>query len=144
VAEPRALLFVYGTLREALAHPMAKVLGTHAARIGRANFRGRLFDLGDYPGAVPSQDASDRVVGELYRIEPGREGALFAELDRYEGCDPDDPSSAEYVRVHATVEPEGGDPLEAWIYLYNRPTGRLERIVSGDYCAHLRSTSEKT
>jgi len=144
VAEPRALLFVYGTLREALAHPMAKVLGTHAARIGRASFRGQLFDLGEYPGAVSSRDASDRVVGELYRIESGREAALLAELDRYEGCDRDDPSSAEYVRVHAMVEPDGGGPLEAWIYLYNRPTWRLERIVSGDYCAHTRPTSEKT
>lgn len=144
MAELRELLFVYGTLREELAHPMAAVLKRHASRVGAARFRGRLFDLGGYPGAVPSQYASDRVVGELYRIDPGREAALFAELDRYEGCDPDDPSSAEYVRVHAAVEPEGGGSLEAWIYLYNRPTGRLERIVSGDYCVRFRPASEKT
>jgi len=142
VAATEQFLFVYGTLREDVAHPMAAVLSRHATRIGAAGFRGRLFDLGEYPGAVASQDASDRVAGELYRIDPGRGAALFAELDRYEDCDPKAPSAGVYVRARVAVVPEGGDPLEAWIYLYNRPTARLERIVSGDYCAHLRATSE--
>ena len=137
------LLFVYGTLRGDVAHPMASVLARHARRVGRGWFRGQLFDLGEYPGAVPSASASDRVAGELYRIEPGREAALFAELDRYEGCDADDPAAGEYVRARAQVEPESGDALEAWIYQYNRPTRRLSRIVSGDYCAHLRATRGK-
>lgn len=134
-AGPQNFLFVYGTLREELAHPMAVVLGAHATRVGRASFRGQLFDLGEYPGAVPSAAVSDRVAGELYRIEPGREAALFAELDRYEDCDPDDPAAGEYVRARAQVEAESGAPFEAWIYLYNRPTGGLERIVSGDFSA---------
>lgn len=138
-----AFLFVYGTLRGDLAHPMGAVLAKHAARICSARFRGQLFDLGNYPGAVPSHDTADRVVGELYRIEPGREAALFAELDRYEGCDPGAPSEGEYIRVRAQVEPEGGDPLEAWLYQYNRPTRSLSRIISGDYCAHLRATREE-
>ena len=136
-------LFVYGTLREDIAHPMGAILKRHASRIGRGWFNGQLFDLGQYPGAVPSKSSADRVVGDLYRIEPGREASLFAELDRYEDCDPDQPSAGEYVRVRATVEPEVGDPLEAWVYRYNRPTRELSRIVSGDYCAHLRTARKK-
>jgi pyruvate carboxylase len=143
VAAPDELLFVYGTLREDVAHPMAAVLRRYASRIGTASFRGRLFDLGEYPGAVPSLDAADRVVGELYRIEPGREAALFSELDRYEDCDPDDPSAGEYVRVRARIEPEVGKPVEAWIYQYNRPTHRSSRIDSGDYCARLGAPRTK-
>ena len=142
--EPRAAsatdqyLFVYGTLRAALAHPMAAVLARHAAPAGGASFEGRLFDLGGYPGAVPSEAPSERVVGELYRIEPGREAALFAELDRYEDCDPDKPSLGEYVRVRARVEAESGAAIEAWIYLYNRATDGLQRIASGDFSAWAR------
>ena len=132
-------LFVYGTLREGLAQPMTDLIRRYARPAGRAWLRGKLFDLGDYPGAVLSQDDSDRIAGELYRIEPGQEAILFAELDRYEDCDPDDASASEYVRVRAQVQPEEGGPLEAWVYQYNRPTDRLERIVSGDYCAHLRA-----
>lgn len=33
-------------------------------------FRGRLIVIGHYPGAVPSVDNSDRIVGETYRLEP--------------------------------------------------------------------------
>ena len=93
MAAPGELLFVYGTLRENVAHPVAAV--------------------------------------------------LFAELDRYEDCDPDDPSAGEYLRVRARVESESADPVEAWIYRYNRPTHRLSRIQSGDYCAHHRSRRTK-
>jgi len=132
-------LFVYGTLREHVAHPMTDLMKRCATPAGRAWLRGKLFDLGEYPGAVLSQDDSDRIAGELYRIEPGQEAILFAELDRYEDCDPDDASASEYVRVRAQVQPEEGGPLEAWVYQYNRPTDRLERIVSGDYCAQLRA-----
>lgn len=85
MAAPREFLFVYGTLRADLAHPMARVVGTYAVLIGRAYFRGKLFDVGEYPGAVASPSPSDRVVGELHRIEPGQQAALLAELGRYEG-----------------------------------------------------------
>lgn len=112
---------------------MASAVGKHAIRVGRAYFGGKLFDLGEYPGAVPSALPSDRVVGELHRIEPGQDAALFAELDRYEGWDPRRPSAGEFVRVRAAIESETGGRVEAWIYTYNRPTERLKRIASGDY-----------
>jgi gamma-glutamylcyclotransferase (GGCT)/AIG2-like uncharacterized protein YtfP len=82
---------------------------------------------------VSSPSPSDRVVGELHRIGPGREAALLAELDRYEGWNPDRPGESEFVRVRARIESEAGDRFEAWIYTYNRPTESLARIASGDY-----------
>jgi gamma-glutamylcyclotransferase (GGCT)/AIG2-like uncharacterized protein YtfP len=126
-------LFVYGTLRADLAHPMARVVGKHAKLVGRAYFGGKLFDLGGYPGAVPSPSASDRVAGELHRIEPGQAAALLAELDRYEGWDPERPGESEFVRVRARIEADSGERFEAWIYTYNRSTEDLARIASGDY-----------
>lgn len=136
MSAPLEYLFVYGTLRADVAHPMARVLGNHAKRVGRAYFRGRLFDLGKYPGAIPSASPTDRVVGELHRLEPGREAPLLEELDRYEGWDPIRPRTSEFMRVRAEVDSETGDRIEAWIYIYNLPTERLERIASGDYRAH--------
>jgi gamma-glutamylcyclotransferase (GGCT)/AIG2-like uncharacterized protein YtfP len=32
---------------------------------------------------------------------------------------------------------ETGECLEAWVYFYNAPLGRAERIPSGDYLEHL-------
>jgi len=133
MAAPREFLFVYGTLRSDLAHPIAGVVGKHAQLVGRAHFRGKLFDVGEYPRAVASLSPSDRVVGELHRIELGREAALFAELDRYEGWNPDRPGESEFTRERAWIETEAGERVEAWLYTYNRPTGRLARIASGDY-----------
>ncbi|MGA8006473.1 MAG: gamma-glutamylcyclotransferase family protein [Burkholderiales bacterium] len=126
-------LFVYGTLRSDFGHPMAAALGMSTTRVGRAWSRGRLYDVGEYPGAVASASPADRVVGELHRIEPGREAALFAQLDRYEGWDPDRPSEREYLRVRTQVESEAGEAVEAWLYLYNRSTEGLAPIDSGDY-----------
>jgi gamma-glutamylcyclotransferase (GGCT)/AIG2-like uncharacterized protein YtfP len=130
---PREFLFVYGTLRADLAHPMARAVGKYAELVGPAYFRGKLFDVGEYPGAVASPSPSDRLVGELHRIEPGRGSELLAELDRYEGWNPDQPGESEFMRERAWIESEAGDRVEAWIYTYNRPTAHLARIASVDY-----------
>jgi gamma-glutamylcyclotransferase (GGCT)/AIG2-like uncharacterized protein YtfP len=33
---------------------------------------------------------------------------------------------------------DDGRAVEAWVYFYNAPLGRAERIASGDYLEHLR------
>lgn len=68
MAGPREFLFVYGTLRSDLAYPIARAVGKRAEFVGSAYFGGKLFDLGEYPGAVASPSPSDRVVGEPHRI----------------------------------------------------------------------------
>ncbi|MBE0627081.1 MAG: hypothetical protein IH606_19965 [Burkholderiales bacterium] len=39
----------------------------------------------------------------------------------------------EYVREEKEVVLNSGEMLIAWIYIYNRPTGALEEISSGDF-----------
>jgi pyruvate carboxylase len=126
-------LFVYGTLRGDMSHGYGSVLKAHAALVGTARFNGQLFDVGEYPGAIASSSACDSVVGELYRIDDAAAAALFAELDRYEGFEPQDTAASEFVRVRIAARTEDGDSIEAWMYQYNRPTGGLRRIESGDY-----------
>src|SRR5690242_14359920 len=77
-----ALLFVYGTLRAASGHPMHTRLRAEADFMGAGTFRGRLYDVGTFPGAVASRSNAERVSGEIYRLrDPAR---AFRMLDAYE------------------------------------------------------------
>ena len=46
--------------------------------------------------------------------------AVLRQIDEYEGYDPDDPESSEFVRVRQAVELSGGGTQQCWIYRYNR------------------------
>ena len=124
------LLFVYGTLRGDSGQPMHAELARVAALVGRAVFRGRLYWIRDYPGAVASDDPADRVHGEVYRLhDPAR---TIPALDEYEGCGPGFGDS-EFERVEADVALASRDTVRAWIYVYRKPTRELTRIASGDF-----------
>ncbi len=123
-------LFVYGTLRKGTGHPMAKFLAEHALFLSMARARGRLFDLGNYPGMLPPIADQDWVSGELYRLtDPNR---VLQELDRYEGCSPLDPRPWYFERVEQIVRTEKGK-IKAWLYYYCRPVSDNRRIWSGEY-----------
>ncbi|MEE8433191.1 MAG: gamma-glutamylcyclotransferase family protein [bacterium] len=132
-------LFVYGTLRMGAGHPMYDWLTAHCRYLEMGSFQGRMFDVGEYPAVVADPSPQGWVTGEIYTVLTPE--LLFPRLDRYEGCTniipigakgSDDPRSL-YLRVKAPVAPEGGGCIEAWIYLYNRPTGHLTIIPGGDY-----------
>lgn len=123
-------LFVYGTLRRSASHPM-HTLVSPATFVGPGEFRGRLYDLGSYPGVVASDDPADRVHGEVYHLHDP--AATLARLDRYEGCGETDLSPTEYVRVVAEVRLSDGVPVHAHLYLYQRSVEGLPRVESGDY-----------
>ena len=126
------LLFVYGTLRRGGGRRMHGVLARGAELVDLAVLRGQLFVVASYPGVVRSDRVEDVVHGEVYRLREPQ--ALLRRLDRYEGCDPNDPS-APYRRSLERVTLAGGDEIRAWVYLYMQSTCALRRIVSGDYLA---------
>ena len=124
-------LFVYGTLRRSAAHPMHGLLQP-AEFVGHGEFRGRLYDLGAYPGAVASDDPTDIVQGEIYRLADPL--ATLARLDRYEGCaETTAAAKAEYVRSVTSIRLSAGGCVRAYIYLYQRSCAGLTRITSGDF-----------
>ncbi len=126
-------LFVYGTLRQGAGHPMHRLLLSHAGLVGRARYRGRLFDLGSYPAALPDDSGQWKIAGELYRIHAP--GPLLAQLDRYEGCAPESPKPHDYHRERQEVTLEDGSSVKAWIYLFTQPLPAegASIIPSGDY-----------
>lgn len=127
--EDLAHLFVYGTLRRAVGHPMHARLFAGSRPVGLARTRGALYMANGYPGLV-LDPREGWVVGEVYHLH---DLALLAELDAYEGAGADDPEPREYQRVIASVELVGAAPLASWVYAYTWPTAGLERITSGDF-----------
>lgn len=124
-------LFAYGTLRVHNDLPIVRVVHKYARFESAAQARGRLFDLGQYPGMRLSYAPGDWVQGEVFRvIAPSR---LFPLLDAYEECSSRDPSPQEYRRVQRLVRLDDGSLLWAWMYVYNLPVSGWRRIPSGDY-----------
>jgi len=114
-------LFLYGTLMRGGAAHASFSLHERLAHVADASVRGRLYDLGGYPGLV---DGDGRVKGEVHRI---LDPAVLAELDRYEACDPLHEETSEYVR-RAIALPALG--IEAWVYLYRGPLDRAVPLAT--------------
>ena len=125
------LLFVYGTLMRGFNHPMARLLSANADFLGEASCRGRLYRVKHYPGLVLSDDPSDIVFGELYRLRARDD--LLREFDMYEACGEGFPEPTQYIRQTLEVALADGLSGEAWTYLYNWPVARLQRIMSGRF-----------
>ena len=124
-------LFVYGTLMRGFDHPMAKLLSRSADFIATARCRGRLYLIKHYPGLVLSEDPSEIVFGEVYRLRD--RDALLGEFDMYEACGAGFPEPTEYLRKMLRVSCEDGTASEAWTYVYNWPVTGLPRIMSGKF-----------
>lgn len=114
-------IFVYGTLRRGGA--MHALLAPGAEWVGRARMRGRLYDLGAFPGFADGR-ANDWVQGELYRLT-GDSAPLLDSLDRYEG-------TAFRREVREAVR-DGGVRMQAYVYVFTGSLRGRRRIESGDY-----------
>jgi gamma-glutamylcyclotransferase (GGCT)/AIG2-like uncharacterized protein YtfP len=115
-------VFAYGTLRDAacLNELIGNVSGWRVA--GEGSIQGRLYDVGEYPALVSSDDAHDRVGGILIELDDP-EPAL-KRLDTYEGVE-----AGLYRRELRTVDRSGGTLVDAWVYVYQRSVQGLLRIA---------------
>ncbi|MGE3273629.1 MAG: gamma-glutamylcyclotransferase [Vicinamibacterales bacterium] len=127
-------VFFYGTLMTPFNRPGRQRVSPKLSFIGRGAIKAALFDLGIYPAAVPTDDGSV-VWGEVYEILDTT--PVLATLDEIEGYRVNEPERSLYTRVLTDVALEEGDTVTAWVYFYNAPLGRAQRIESGDYLEHL-------
>ena len=124
----RHLVFVYGSLRRGNAGAMS-VRFPDAAYVAKGNVRGRLYDLGAYPGLL-LDDAAPMVTGEVYEVDDDTLGRL----DEFE-------LTSDYGRRQVEVE-HGPERADCWVYVPERDAeffSEYELIESGDWLAHLRS-----
>ena len=135
----REYLFVYGTLRRGGGAPFSKLLSEQADLVGLGAFQGKLYDLGEYPGVVPSSNLADAVIGEIYALY--NPGFVLAALDAYEDYVPDQPDRSLYLRRLVSISAGENKTLQAWLYLYNGPITGCKQITTGDYLHYLNSSA---
>ncbi len=131
-------LFVYGTLMTTAVGSYGQVARTRLmAECGPlrlpATTRGRLYELGQYPGMAASTGPDDVVHGELLLLsDPAK---TLPWLDEYEMISTDPHADNEYVRDMHEVTIHGGQSIRAMTYLYVKPILGLTRVTSGRWRA---------
>jgi gamma-glutamylcyclotransferase (GGCT)/AIG2-like uncharacterized protein YtfP len=124
-------LFVYGSLRSYFRSPAYDYIARYFDLIGEATVPGKLFDMGEYPAAVPSSDGAV-IKGELYVIRNEREFAwAICQLDDYEGVLVEPHEAPLYRREIVEVLLDGA-LVPAWIYWFNGDVHGKPAIASGD------------
>ena len=123
-------LFLYGTLLPELAPPALLRHLKRLSRVGRACVRGRLYDLGEFPGAVLDPSSDSWILGEIFRIP---DDSILELLDAYEQFDAAKPEQSLFIRATAAAATTDGAVLDCWIYVYNREPGNAPLLPDGDY-----------
>ena len=97
--------------------------------MGQGEIEGRLYNIGNYPGAVKSSSVH-KIYGQIYKVI---NADILAELDRYEDYNESNPQKSLFIRKAVLVKGENGKVHRAWVYFYNRPV-RLKKIIkTGNY-----------
>ena len=130
-------LFVYGSLRSGFRSPAYEYISRFFNFIGEAKVKGKLFDMGSYPAALPVSDDTF-IIGELYAIKDDSDFSwAIGQLDDYEGVNVESDEMQLYRRELADIF-INNEVTPAWIYWYcGNVSGRPE-IVSGDLMEYLQ------
>jgi gamma-glutamylcyclotransferase (GGCT)/AIG2-like uncharacterized protein YtfP len=130
-------LFVYGSLRSGFHSPAYEYISRYFNFVGDAKVKGKLYDLGEYPAAVPV-DTDDFIIGELYVIKNQSEYSwAIGQLDDYEGVDVEEGETQLYRRELADIY-IGDTIVKAWIYWYNGDVTDKPLVCSGDILDYLK------
>ncbi len=84
--------------------------------MGEAALGWTLYDLGTYPGAVLSDQPTEMVKVELYRLSD--KDHVFSVLDPYEGYSLEEAHPTEFRHGRVPVSLNIGEVVNAWAYLY--------------------------
>jgi gamma-glutamylcyclotransferase (GGCT)/AIG2-like uncharacterized protein YtfP len=133
-----SFLFVYGSLRKGFHSEAYNYISAYFEFAGDAKVKGILYDLGDYPAAVPTTE-EHYILGELYKLKQDEDyNWAFGQLDDYEGVIVEEEEQQLYKRalVSATCQQQ---EILSWIYWYNANVDGKPVIASGDVLAYLKS-----
>lgn len=130
-------LFVYASLRQGFDNPFFEYIKHHFDCVGRATVHGALYDLGDYPVGIPNEHY--RIIGELYEAKsPDDFDWAIAQLDDYEGLNPEEGEAAPYQRS-LTVSECNGRTYTCWVYWYTGIIHSTTIVESGDVFEYLKN-----
>ncbi|OEK08239.1 hypothetical protein A8C32_01900 [Flavivirga aquatica] len=124
-------LFVYGTLLKDANNDMSKFLASQSECIGQGYFKGKLYQVSWYPGAIVSDKSSEKVYGSIFKLKDAE--TVFNVLDEYEGIGEQYPKPHLFKKEQIIAFLEDGSSIEASVYVYNREIKGLNRVESGDF-----------
>ena len=124
-------LFIYGTLLPERAPSAVSEAIKRLRYVGRASVRGRLYDLGEFPGAVLDASSPMKIMGRVFTLP--EDVTLLDSLDEYEGFAPHNRKDSLFSREETVATLENGRKLQCWIYIYNQNVTGAKLILSGDY-----------
>ena len=133
MAETSEYLFVYGSLLDK-NNEFGSYLSNNCAFFEKGRFKGILYDIGKYPGAIVDSGSSCYVHGSIFKIVHPVE--VLEILDNYEGFGSEYAQPNEFIREVTDVE-VGDNLLKCWAYLYNLPVKNLPVITNGDYFSYI-------
>jgi len=129
-------LFVYGSLRSGFRSPAYEYISRYFDLAGEAKVKGKLYDLGDYPAAKPTNE-NKFIIGELYSIRNENEFAwAIGQLDDYEGVHVGFDETQLYRREITEVYIDN-TTTTAWIYWYDGNVEGKPLIESGDVLQYM-------
>jgi gamma-glutamylcyclotransferase (GGCT)/AIG2-like uncharacterized protein YtfP len=126
------LFFVYGSLLNA-DNEFGSYLNNHSTLIGAGKFKGRLYDINEYPGALTDNENGYPITGSIYKLNSFKALTI---LDDYEGFGPDQEQPNLFIRELLPIETSEGI-INCWVYVYNLEIDGLTEIKSGDYVRYL-------
>jgi gamma-glutamylcyclotransferase (GGCT)/AIG2-like uncharacterized protein YtfP len=130
-------LFIYGSLRSGFKSAAYEYISRFFSLIGVGKVKGKLFDLGNYPAGV-STNEDCFITGELYSIKNEEEFSwAIAQLDDYEGTSVEADEIQLYKRELVDVF-INGNITSAWIYWYQGNVSGRQVIESGDIIQYLQ------
>ena len=121
-------LFVYGTLLDD-GNDYAMLLKNNSSYVASGSFKGRLYNIGPYPGAVYDNRAGASVFGHIIKMQ--NDDKLLLMLDEYEGYGEKESQPNEFIREIVPVTTAAGGTICCWVYLYNLPAIPYRQIRSG-------------
>jgi gamma-glutamylcyclotransferase (GGCT)/AIG2-like uncharacterized protein YtfP len=124
-------LFVYGSLLSGFKSQAYEYISRFFNLVGKAKVKGKLYDMGEYPAAIPASD-DGFILGELYQIKNVAEFSwAIGQLDDYEGVTPE-PGEEQLYRRELSPVMIDDNIIIAWIYWYNGSIAGKPVIASGD------------
>lgn len=124
-------LFAYGTLIDGNTPREIAATLKQLKPVGKGYIFARLYDLGEYPGAVLDDSKHHKVFGKIFELSADRR--LLERLDDYEAFDPKRPAGSLFVRKRTAINRTNQPPLTGWVYEYNREVNSSSVIKSGHY-----------
>jgi gamma-glutamylcyclotransferase (GGCT)/AIG2-like uncharacterized protein YtfP len=124
-------LFAYGTLAEKTPPPEVAAAMKRLKLVGKGFVFGRLYNVGEYPGAVLNDNGRGKIFGKIFELSAN--STVLEGLDRYEGFDPQRPGTSLFVRKRRVINRANQPPLTGWVYEYNRDVKRASIIKTGRY-----------